>query len=92
MKTKRCNSCSYTVSLKEDSDIFYAQKHKTLTMLSFRPGNISSTLVTTIFGTLAERDWRPFLSLKLVLHTCMKVGYENPIDIAPEALKQTSGD
>jgi hypothetical protein len=73
--------------LKYDNNIlFYTQKHKTLTMLSFRPGNISSTLVTTIFGTLAEGTGDSFLSLKLVHHTYTKVGYENPTEIAPEVL------
>jgi hypothetical protein len=72
--------------------LFNTQKHKTLTILSFRAGSISSILGTIIFGTLAGRDWRFFFKLKTrsshmtVCGLCTKVGYENSSEIAPEVL------
>jgi hypothetical protein len=45
--------------------IFSTHIHRTLTVLSFRAGHISSTLCNIIFGTLVARDCRFFCSTEI---------------------------
>jgi hypothetical protein len=45
-------------------------EHRALTMLSITAGYNSSTLCSTIFGTLVSGECRWFVSLHLVFHTC----------------------
>jgi hypothetical protein len=61
-----------------------AHKHKTLTMLSLRLGNISSALCSTTFGTLFASECRIFCSLKLDYHSwcfvgCKRICVEEPL-------------
>jgi hypothetical protein len=67
--------------------IFSAHIHRTLTVLSFRAGHISSTLCNIIFGTLVARDCRFFCSLEICSShmtdcwLCKKANYNDPCNI-----------
>jgi hypothetical protein len=53
------------LSKKDYNIIFSAHMHRTLTVLSFRAGHISSTLCNIIFGTLAAKNCVFFCSLEM---------------------------
>jgi hypothetical protein len=47
--------------MQQDHEIiFWGQKHRRLTMISFTAGNISSALCITIFGTFVATDCTVF--------------------------------
>jgi hypothetical protein len=55
---------------------FVVQKHKTLTTVSLRAGNISSALCSTILGTLVGRECRIICNLETCLSLIMFCGLQ----------------
>jgi hypothetical protein len=78
---------SRELTYDNNKTLFYAQKHKTLTMLSLTTGNISLALCSTILAALVARECRIFHNPKtflshIVLWVANEFTYKNPTDIA----------